>query len=274
MKNKTIKRVKDMAKPYTKSIIVVSLLALLVSIGEIIKPYIMEVVIDDYLSQGIFVKSAITIGMLGGIYIAIVLIGNIINFIATTTISVVGENVVYDLRNKLYNYVEHANITFHDKTPAGKLFVAITNDTEDISTLFKDVVTTFIRDVILIIALIAIMIYFSFKLSIMAFIIIPFIIIFSAILTKILKKIHDKSNTIRARHNSFLAESIYGAKIIKIFNIQKEKKEESEIYTKKFRNLRAKTRIYRSTTSRYYDILRKSRNSNHYVDMCISYNGS
>ncbi len=56
MKNKTLKRVKDMAKPYTKSIIVVSLLALLVSIGEIIKPYIIEIVIDDYLSQGIFVK--------------------------------------------------------------------------------------------------------------------------------------------------------------------------------------------------------------------------
>lgn len=244
MKNKTLSRVKDMAKPYIKSIIIVSFLSLLVSIGEIIKPYIIEIVIDDYLSQGIFVKGAITIGMLGGIYIAIVLIGNIINFIATTTVSVVGESVVYDLRNKLYNYAQHANITFHDKTPAGKLFVAITNDTEDISTLFKDVVTTFIKDVILIIAIIAIMVYFSFKLSIMAFIIIPFIITFSLVLTKILKKIHDMSNGVRARHNSFLAETIYGAKIIKIFNIQKEKKEESEVYTKKFRNLRAKTRLH------------------------------
>lgn len=253
MRSKTLTRIKNISKPYKKSIILVSFLSLLVSIGEIVRPYIMEVAIDDYLSKGVFVSGAISIGMLGAIYIAIVLLGNIINFIATTTINIVGENIVYDLRNKLYKYVQHANITFHDKTPAGKLFVAITNDTEDIATFFKEVVTTVIRDIILIVALIAIMIYFSYKLSLMAFIIIPFIIIFDVILAKMLNRLNHKANNTRARLNSFLAESIYGAKIIKIFNIQREKKEECEGYTKKFRDLKAKTRIYRSTTSRNYD---------------------
>lgn len=253
MKSKTLSRIKDMARPYKKSIIIVSFLSLFVSIGEIIKPYIIEVAIDDYLSKGIFTNGVISIGILGAIYIGIVLLGNIINFIATTTINIVGENVVYDLRNKLYKYVQHANIAFHDKTPAGKLFVAITNDTEDISTFFKEVVTTIIRDIILIIALMGIMVYFSYKLSIMAFIIVPFVIITTLVLTKILNMLNKRANSTRARLNSFLAESIYGAKIIKIFNIQKEKKEECEGYTRKFRDLKAKTRFYRSITSRNYD---------------------
>lgn len=271
MKSKTVNRIKDMTKPYLKSIIIVSLLSLVVSIGEIIKPYIIEIAIDDYLSKGIYKQGAITIGILGAIYIGIVLFGNIINFIATTAINIVGENVVYDLRNKLYRFTQYANIPFHDKTPAGKLFVAITNDVEDISTLFKDVASTIIKDIILIFAIVAVMIYFSYKLSLMAFIIVPFIIISSLVLTKMLRKIYNESKAIRANLNSFLAESIYGAKIIKIFNIQKEKKEECEGYTRKFRDSRTKTRIYRSFTSCNNDNFRKCWNCNYYVGMCLSY---
>ena len=35
---------------------------------------------DDYLKFGIYQKGAITIGMIGAIYIGIVLLGNIIDF--------------------------------------------------------------------------------------------------------------------------------------------------------------------------------------------------
>lgn len=121
------------------------------------------------------------------------------------------------------------------------------------------------------ITIVSIMIYFSYKLSLMAFIIIPFIIISSLLLTRLLKKIYNESKIIRANLNSFLAESIYGAKIIKIFNIQKQKKEECEGYTKAFRDSRTKTRSYRSFTSCNNGNIRKYRNFNYYVGMCLSY---
>lgn len=100
------------------------------------------------------------------------------------------------------------------RPPAGKLFVRITNDVEDVSTLFKDVLATLFKDIILIIILAGVMIYLSAKLSILAFIVIPFIIIFSVTLTKLLNKIYDKSKKIKTNLNTFLAESIYGAKLI------------------------------------------------------------
>ncbi len=240
MKNKTITRAKDMIKPYLKSIIIVSLLSLFVSACEIIKPYLIKVVIDNYLGKGIFETAFFNITKIGIIYIGFVLAGNIINFIATTATNIIGENVIFDMRNKLFRYTQYANIPFHDKTSAGKLFVRIINDVEDISTLFKDVISTIIRDVILILIIMGIMIVFSYKLSFMSFIVIPFIIIFTVVLTNILKKIYDKAKKIRTNLNTFLAESIYGAKVIKIFNIQKEKKIECETYTKQFRDERAK----------------------------------
>lgn len=233
-KNKTLNRVIEMAKPHKKTIIIVTLLSLLINIGEIVKPYLIKIVMDDYLSVGIFQKGVITIGMIGALYIGIVILGNILDFIASTTTNMMGENILYTLRNKLFKYTQYASISFHDRTPAGKLFVRITNDVEDISTLFKDVITTFFKDVILIIAIVSIMLYFSLKLSLLSFIVLPFVILFSIVLTKILNKIYDKAKVLKTKLNTFLAESIYGSKLIKIFNIQREKQEECEKLTDAF----------------------------------------
>ena len=238
MKSKIVQRVKKLIKPYKKSILIVSFLSLLVGIAEIVKPYLVKIVIDDYLSQGIAEKGILTISSIGITYIAIVIIGNIIDFVATTTINMVGEDAIYNLRNKLYRYTQHANIQFHDKTPAGKLFVRITNDIEDIATLFKDVIATVIKDILLIIAFISVMISISSKLSLVALAIVPLILITSIISTRIANKLQQKSKAIRTQLNSFFAESIYGVKIIKIFHIQREKQEENEELTEKFRKSR------------------------------------
>ena len=165
MKNKTFKRIADMARPHIKTIIIVSILSILVGIAEIAKPYIIEVGIDDFLSKGIYQKGAITLGTLGAIYIGIIILGNIIDFIAITTSNMMGEEIIYTMRNKLFRYTMNANITFHDKTPAGKLYARIINDVEDVSTFFKDVISTIIGDIILILVIICIMLYLSAKLS-------------------------------------------------------------------------------------------------------------
>ncbi len=238
MKNKTLKRTYDLAKPHKKTIVIVSILSLFVAIIEIIRPYLVEIVIDQYLTKGIVQQGFLTITRIGFIYLALVVISNAIDFIAIATTNRMGEEIIYSLRNRLFRYTQNANIPFHDKTSAGKLFVRITNDIEDISTLFKEVIATFLKDIIMIIAIMGVMIYISINLSMMAFMAIPFIIFFSYTLTKMLNKIYDKAKIIRTHLNTFLAESIYGAKIIKIFNIQNEKQRELENYTKTYRDTR------------------------------------
>lgn len=228
MKNKTWQRIYKMLRPQTKSIAIISILAILINIGEVVKPYLIKIVIDDYLSANLYQKGIMTIGMIGAIYIGIVLVGNILNFIVTTATSMMGENVIYSLRNKLYRYTQYANIPFHDKTPAGTLFVRITSDVEDITTLFKEVITTFIKDILMIIAFVAMMLSLNYQLALLSFIVIPFVILTSIIITKISNKIHNYSKKVKTKLNIFLAESIYGVKLIKIFNRQYEKQKECE----------------------------------------------
>lgn len=241
MKNKTLHRIYKMLKPQKKSIIVISILAVLISICEVIRPYLLKIVIDDYLSAGLWQKGLVTIGIIGGIYIALVLIANILDFIVTTATSMMGENVIYSIRNKLYKYAQYANMKFHDKTPAGTLFVRITNDVEDITTMFKDVVTTFVKDVVMIIALIIIMTSIDYKLALLCFAIIPFVVVTSVIITRISNKVREYSKNVKTKLNVFLAESIYGVKVIKIFNRQFEKEKECEKLSDEFYQSRKPT---------------------------------
>lgn len=235
MKNKAISRFKNMVKPYTKTIILVTIMAVFINVCELIKPFLLQQVMDNYLPQKIFIHNNISITTIGIIYIALVFVGNIVDYINRIVTTGIGEKVVYDIRNKLYKYMQNANIPFHDKTPSGKLFVRLTSDTEDVYALFSEVITTFPKDILIIIALLVMMTIISVKLAMVNLLIIPLLLITTLIITKCMEKIYTKAKISRTRLNTFLAESIYGVKLIKIFNRQNEKQSECNKYTKDFK---------------------------------------
>ena len=234
-RKKTFKRIRSMIKPYWKTVVFVTILALLIDVLALAKPYLIRILIDDFLKNGVEKKEFLSVSIIAYIYIGMILLENFLDYFNSTRTNILGESVVYDLRNKMYSYMEKASIKFHDKMPSGTLFVRIISDIEDVYALFSDVVTTIVKDVFIIVGLIGVMIYISYKLAAVSLIIIPLIIIASLILTKLLNKTYDAVKTVRTKMNIFFSESIYGLKVIKIFNRQKEKKKECEDVTDEFR---------------------------------------
>lgn len=267
MKQKTIERFKKMVKPYKKTILIVTLMALFIDICELVKPYLLEQVMDKYLPEKLYIYNNISITTIAVIYILIVIIGNIVDYINRITTNNMGEKVMYNLRNQLYKYIEKSNVTFHDKTPSGKLYVRVTSDTEDVYALFSEVITTFPKDIIIILGLLTMMIYMSIQLSAINILIIPLLLVVTITISKILKKIFNRSKEYRTVLNTFLAESIYGIKLIKIFNRQKEKQEECEENTKNFRNS-LKNRIFLWFITRLNRFNRKYRNFPNCIILC------
>lgn len=235
MKNNTWNRIKKMVWPYRKIVIIVTVLAIVIDIIALTKPYLVRLLISECLDKKIYGTGIITITTISVGYIGLVILENIIDYFSRNKTNSMGESIVFDLRNKLFHYMENANIKFHDKVPSGKLFVRIISDSEDVYTLFSDVVTTFVKDIFILVGIIGIMIYISFKLAMLSFIVIPLIIVSSYILTKLLNKTFTKAKNVRTILNTFFAESIYGVKLIKVFNRQKEKQEECEKYTSEYK---------------------------------------
>lgn len=235
MKNKTFERIRVMVKPYKRTVVFVTILAILIDVLALSKPYIVKILIDDFLKNGIAQNEFLSVSMIAYIYIALVLLENFLDYFNSTRTNIVGESVVFDLRNRMYAYIERANVKFHDKIPSGTLFVRIISDIEDVYALFSDVITTFVKDIFIIIGLLIVMIYISYKLAMVSLIIIPLIIVSSLVLTKLLNKTYSAVKSVRTKLNIFFSESIYGLKLIKIFNRQKEKQYECERLTDEFR---------------------------------------
>ena len=202
-----------MLKPYWKTVVLVTILAILINVCELIKPILVQNILDNYLPEKLYIYNNVSITSIGILYIILVILGNVIEYINRNITNKMGESVVYTLRNKLYTYIEKANIKFHDKTPSGKLFVRITNDTEDVYTLFSEVVTTFPKDIILIITLFISMIVISIKLSLVNLIIVPLLLIATIFINMKIRNIYNESKKARTKLNTFLAESIYGIKL-------------------------------------------------------------
>ena len=253
--NQLFRRISILAKPHIRTILIVTLSSIIINCIEILKPYLIKIAIDDYLTKNIYIKGTITIGMIGIAYIICVVVGNILDFSTSTATNMMGEKILYTLRNKLYNFVENSNIPFHDKVPSGKLYSRIINDVEDISTMFKDVITTIFKDIVLVIAIIIIMFRINAKLCLLALTILPLVIVISYFITKKINKLYEYSKTARTNMNTFFADSIYGIKLIKIFNRQREKQKECEENTKKFRNSRIIPAFYEGLLPAVIEIL-------------------
>lgn len=233
-KKKTINRIKDMIKPYIKTIILVTILAIMLDAIALAKPFLVKYVINEFMSKGIYSNGFVSIMTIALIYIGMVLVENILDYFNNKKTNMVGESVVFDLRNKLFKYMENANVKFHDKVPSGKLFVRIMNDSEDVYTLFSEVITTFAKDVLVLLGIIGVLIYISWKLALISLSVIPVLVITSLIFTKLLNKVYTIVKNERTKLNTFFAESIYGVKLIKVFNRQVEKQNECEKRTSDF----------------------------------------
>ena len=236
MKNKTFNRFKKLVKPYWKTIILVGFLSLIINFMELAKPLIIQQVIDNYLKEKVFIYNNISINLMAVIYVSIVMVENIIEYVGRCISFNLGEKVMFDLRQKLFYFVENTNFKYHDKTPSGTLYVRVTSDTDDVYNLFTDVLTTLPKNIIVIIGLIVAMFYISSKLSIINVFMVILLVITALSITRAMNKIFEKNKVARTKLNVFLAESIYGAKLIKIFNRQKEKQKECEQKTQEHRS--------------------------------------
>ena len=81
MSKKTLSRFKNMVKPYWKTILIVTIFSIIIDGVELMKPYIIQQVIDNYLKNKVYIYNNISINIVALIYISLVLGGNILDYI-------------------------------------------------------------------------------------------------------------------------------------------------------------------------------------------------
>jgi len=136
----------------------------------------------------------------------------------------VGENIIKDLRNDLYNRIQDLPIAFFHKEQTGVLMSRITNDVNIIKTMVSTAVTGSLKDSFTIVGLTFVIFYRDWKMALFAFIILPVAFFPIVEFGRRVRRISTGWQEAMADLNSFLHETFAGNKIVKAFGMESYEK--------------------------------------------------
>jgi ABC-type multidrug transport system fused ATPase/permease subunit len=192
------------------------------------------------------------------IFTALLLIGFIFNYIQIMMLSYVGQRIIVNLRRDLFSHLEKMSLQFYEKNPIGRLVTRVTNDMNNISEMYTNVIVTFLKDFLIIIGSIVIMFMLDARLAAISLSTVPLVIIASIVFRIQARSAYRLVRVKLAKINATLSENISGMKIIQLFNQEQRKaKEFKSINDEHLEASRKEVRIYaifRPSVRSFYSI--------------------
>jgi len=195
----------------------VAISAILISIFSTITPYLVKIAVDDYLSVGKFEDFILLICIM----IANLILTVLFMYLFTYYANLLGQNVIYDIRLKLFKHILDFKMSYFDKSSVGRLVTRAVNDMETIASIFSQGLFMIVADLMQMLIVIIVMLTLSWKLSLTIFVILPFILAATRKFQKSMKIAFNEVRSEVANLNSFVQERISGMKIVQLFNRQK-----------------------------------------------------
>jgi len=211
-------RVLKTTRPYKSLFIKSIILAIVVTPFTIIQPFIIQKMVDNNIVGG-HKEGLITMAVL---FVVILIISVILKYYFIYLTAKLGQSVVKDLRLKVYNQITHLKLRYFDTTPIGTSTTRTINDIEAINDVFAQGIITIIADFLTLIAVLGLMFYTSWRLTLIVLITMPFLILTVYIFKEKVKVSYQKVRAQIAVMNAFLQERITGIKITQIFNAEEQ----------------------------------------------------
>ena len=227
---------------YRTTFIFVAIAAILISIFSTLTPYLIKIAVDDYLSLGRYDDFIYVICfMLLNLVLTVIFM-----FLFSYYANLLGQNVVYDLRVKLFRHILDFKMAYFDKSSVGRLVTRAVNDMETIASIFSQGLFMIVADLIQMLLVIIVMLVLSWKLSMTIFLVLPFILFATRKFQKSMKVAFNEVRSEVANLNSFVQERLTGMKIVQLFNREEIEYENFEKINEKHKKAWLKTVWYNS----------------------------
>lgn len=215
------RRVLAMVKPYRVTFYFTAFLAVVLAPLAIARPKLLQTMVDDHISNGDI--SGMT--LLAAAIVVVLLVEVVLRYFFLYYADWLGQVIVRDLRVRVFNHVSKLNLSYFDKTPIGQSTTRTINDIEAINTVFSEGSITILADLLTLIAVMAMMFYTSWKLTLVVLAVFPLLIWGSYRFKESVRKSYEKVRNHISTMNAFLQERITGMRIVQIFNAEEQEAE-------------------------------------------------
>ena len=203
-------------KPYKLNFLFVSFAAVLISFFSIFNQYLLKIAVDDFITPKNY-EGLVTII---SIMLVILLFQVTFQFLFVFFTNLLGQKVVFDIRTKLFSKIISFKMSYYNKSSVGRLVTRTVNDMETIASIFSQGLFMIVADLILMFSVLSVMLILSLKLSLIIFLVLPFILVATRLFQMAMKVAFNQVRNEVANLNSFVQERLSGIKEIQIFNRQ------------------------------------------------------
>ena len=179
--------------------------------------------------------------------VGLLLIQTVVQYFHTFYTNILGQSVIKDLRVKVFNHISSLRLKYFDRTPIGQLITRTVSDLETIADIFSEGLIVIVGDILQVVAIIAVMLYVDWELTLVVLIPMPLLIMASLVFKEAIKSAFQDVRTQVANLNTFLQEHITGIRIIQYFA-----REDQEM--KKFKQINSMHRDAHIRSNWYYSI--------------------
>ncbi|MDR6527269.1 ABC-type multidrug transport system fused ATPase/permease subunit [Chryseobacterium rhizosphaerae] len=212
-----IKRLFFIGMKFRSWFILTLIISVILSIVSTYRPYLTMEVVDNDITK--LQDKAV---MMKHIYILVGLVfaETVLNFFLVYFSNFISQNVIRDIRERLYAKLIYFRTSFFDKTPIGQLVTRAVGDVETIATVYTDGFLMVFGDILRIVFVLIMMFSTNVHLSYITLAILPLMVIITRFFQKRLKKAFGDERNWTANQNSFVQERLAGMPIIQVFNRQ------------------------------------------------------
>lgn len=214
-----VKRLMAYAKPYWKQFVLVGCVMLFSIAYDIVSPLIIgwieQLIVGDFHMRQVL--SAV------GIYVSILIVSMICTYVQAIVLQKTGQRIISVMREDLFVHIERLSHEQLNGIPVGKLVTRVTNDTNAVSMMFTNLLVNLVKNVFVILGVLAAMLCLNYQLTLMVLCFVPFIILFTVIFRKFSRRAYRKVKDCTTDINTYLSENLSGIKITQIFNREENK---------------------------------------------------
>jgi len=193
-----------LVKPYKKRFYLAVIIAVLMAALSPLNPYLIQITVDKYIIGGNWNKLL----QMTEIILGLLLIQGALTYNFTFNTIFLGQSIVRDLRARVYEHVISLNLRHFDRTPIGTSVTRTITDVEAINDIFAEGVITILSDLLTLIAVLCMMFYSSWQLTLVTLSVLPLLLIAAYFFKEGIRKSFTEVRNQVARLNAFLQEHI------------------------------------------------------------------
>jgi ATP-binding cassette, subfamily B, bacterial len=215
-----IRRVAHLFRPYWKSV-TLACIAILASSGlGVVNPLLTRTVIDRALFPHSGHPNLGFLYVLIGIMVAIAVVAGAIGIAQTYLTAVVGQRVMQDLRNRLYQHLQAMSLRFFTSTRTGEIQSRLQNDVAGIQTVVTDTASSILANVVTVVSSIVAMAILSWQLTLLSIIVVPGFVYLTYRVGRIRRRIRASTQESLAEMSAITEEtlSVSGILLTKVFD--------------------------------------------------------